>query len=176
MTSNNYDYVYDIIVTQFTRSLKGLLECLLEARAFAKERGFNENVYLDLKVAPDMFSFVKQIQITTDTAKGAVSRLSRKTAPVFEDKETTLEELILRVQKTIDYISEFKPSDFETFKETEARFPWTKGFYLKGKDFLESHAIPNFYFHYTTAYVLLRNSGVNLGKKNFLGQQPWIKE
>lgn len=173
---SHHEYVYDIIVTQFTRSLKGLEDCLQAARTFAKERGFDENSYLTLKAAPDMFPLVKQIQITTDTAKGAVSRLSGKTAPVFQDNETTLEELISRVQKTIHYISEFKASDFSAFTEKEARFPWAQGVYLKGKDYLESHAIPNFYFHYTTAYVLLRNSGVHLGKKNFMGQQPWIKE
>lgn len=173
---SQHQHVYDLIVVQFERSLKGLEDCLLKARSFAKERNFSEDSFLNLKAAPDMFPFVKQVQITTDTAKGAVSRLSGKTAPVFTDNETTLEELILRVQKTISYIKEFKPADFADYTEKETRFPWAPGVYLKGKDYLETHALPNFYFHYATAYILLRNSGVALGKQNFLGQQPWVKE
>ena len=169
-------HVYDMIVPQFSRSLRGMQECLLAARTFAKERGFDENSFLSLKAAPDMFTMARQVQIATDNAKGAVSRLSGKTAPVFEDKEATLEELMARVEKTMNYIKEFKPSDFANYEKTEARFPYAKGVYLKGKDYLETHAIPNFYFHYTAMYMLLRGAGVNIGKKHFMGDQPWIKE
>lgn len=169
-------HVYDMVVTQFTRSLKGMQECLLAARAHAKERGFDENAFLTLKAAPDMFPLSRQIQIATDNAKGAVSRLSGKTAPVFEDKEATLEELLGRIEKTMNYINEFKPADFTNWDKIEARFPFAKGVYLKGKDYFETHAVPNFYFHYTAMYMLLRNAGVNLGKKQFMGAQPWIKE
>lgn len=169
-------HVYDIIVTQFTRSLLGLEQCLIAAKNFAKERGFDENSFLTLKAAPDMFPLVRQVQITTDTAKGAVSRLSGKTAPVFEDKETTIDELIVRIGKTVHYLKEFKPADFNNYTEQTVRFPWAKGVYLKGKDYFETHAVPNFYFHFTTMYVLLRNAGVNIGKKDFVGNQPWIKE
>lgn len=169
-------HVYDIIVTQFSRSLLGMQECLLAAREFAKERNFDENSYLTLKIAPDMFTLARQVQIATDNAKGAVSRLSGKTAPVFEDKETTLEELIARVEKTRKYINEFKPADFADYESKEARFPFAKGVYLKGKDYFETHALPNFYFHFSAMYMLLRGAGVNIGKKHFMGNQPWIKE
>lgn len=169
-------HVYDIVVPQFTRSLKGLQQCLEAARAFAKERGFDENSFLSMKAAPDMFPLVRQVQIMTDNAKGGVSRLSGKAAPVFEDKETTLEELLARVQKTISYVSEFKPADFVNWDKQEMRFPFAKGVYLKGKDYFETHLIPNLYFHYTTTYLLLRSAGVNIGKKDFMGDQPWIKE
>lgn len=169
-------HVYDIVVTQFSRSLRGMQECLLAAREFAKERGFDENSFLSLKAAPDMFPLVRQVQIATDNAKGAVSRLSGKTAPVFEDKETTLEELLARVEKTMNYMKEFKPADFANYEKIEARFPYAKGVYLKGKDYFETNALPNFYFHFTAMYMLLRGAGVNIGKKHFMNDQPWIKE
>lgn len=169
-------HVHDLIVTQFSRSLRGMKECLLAARAHAKERNFDENNFLNLRIAPDMFPFSRQVQIATDNAKGAVARLSGKTAPVFEDKETTLEELIGRVEKTIKYVSEFKASDFASYDTREQRFPYAPGVYLKGKDYFETHVLPNFYFHYAAMYMLLRGAGVNLGKKHFMNDQPWIKE
>lgn len=169
-------HVYDIIVTQFSRSLRGMKECLLAARAHAKERNFDENNFLGLRAAPDMFPLSRQVQIATDNVKGAVSRLSGKTAPVFEDKETTLEELIARVDKTIKYVSEFKASDFTDYETRDQRFPFAPGVSLKGKDYFETHAIPNLYFHYTAMYMLLRGAGVPIGKKHFMNDQPWIKE
>lgn len=168
--------VYDMVVTQFTMNLKALKNCLLSAREFSKERSFDEDSYLTLKAAPDMFPFIRQIQITTDIAKGTAGRLAGKTAPVFDDKETTMEELLGRIDKTIHFLSEFKPTDFSSYQEKTISFPWMKGFFMNGKDYFESHAIPNFFFHATTAYVLLRNSGVNLGKKDFLGEQNWQKQ
>ncbi len=168
--------VYDIAVTQFTRSLKGLKTCMIAAQEFAKERGFDENLFLSYKAAADMLPFVKQIQIATDNAKGGVARLSGRQAPVYEDNETTLSALIERIDRTIGYMSEFKPSDFANYAEQTVRFPWLPGYHLKGHDFFESHLVANFYFHYTTAYVLLRSAGVKLGKKEFLGHQNWLKD
>jgi hypothetical protein len=169
-------HVYDIAVTQFTRTLKGLKKSLEEAQKFAKERNFDDNSFLSLKAAPDMFPLVRQVQIATDNAKGGVSRLSGKQAPVFEDNETTMQQLVDRIDKTISYMAEFKASDFDNYKNQEMRFPWLPGFHIKGQDFFETHLIPNFYFHVTTAYVLIRNAGVNLGKKEFLGNQNWRKD
>ena len=169
-------HVYDIIVTQFSRSLRGMEECLMAARAHAKERNFDENNFLTLRISPDMFPLSRQIQIATDTAKGAVARLSGKSAPVFDDKETTLQELLDRVERTKKYIAEFKAADFAEYENKEQRFPFAKGVYLKGKDYFETHALPNFYFHYSAMYMLLRGAGVNIGKKSFMNDQPWINE
>lgn len=169
-------HVYDLIVTQFSRSLRGMKECLQAARTHAKERSFDENNFLSLRIAPDMFPLSRQVQIATDNAKGAVARLAGKAAPVFEDKETTLEELLQRVEKTMKYVSEFKSTDFKDYETREQRFPFAPGVYLKGKDYFETHALPNFYFHYSAMYMLLRGAGVNLGKKHFMNDQPWIKE
>jgi uncharacterized protein len=169
-------HVYDFTVTQSIRTLKGLQTCLVAARDFAKERGFDENTFLSLRIAPDMFPLVKQVQIASDIAKAAAGKLAGKTPPSFEDNETTLEELLSRLDRTVNYLSDFKPADFDKYTEQTMRFPWLKGFFLKGKDYFESHAVPNLYFHTTTTYILLRGAGVPIGKKNFLGEQNWVKE
>jgi len=168
--------VHENIVVQFTRSLDGLKNILKKAREFAIERKFDENNLLQLRLSPDMFALVKQVQIATDTAKGAVARLSGKSAPVFADNETTLNELLNRIDATIHFIQEFKASDFKDFQNAKISFPWYPGKFIMGEDFLTSHAIPNFYFHLTTTYALLRSNGVNLGKVDFLGSQNWQKE
>lgn len=168
-------HVYNIAITQFVRSLKGLKKCLQSAQEFAKQRGFDENSFLSLKAAPDMFPLVRQVQITTDNAKGGAARLSGREAPVFEDNETTLLALLERLDRTIHFLEEFKPEDFQNYQEKIVQFPWLPGYHLKGRDFFESQLIPNFYFHYTATYMLLRNAGVSLGKKEFLGHQNWHK-
>lgn len=168
--------VHDLIAVQFSRSLLGLKGLLLKARAHAETRKFDENLFLQLRVAPDMFPFVKQIQITTDGAKGAAARLTGKTAPVFADNETTLTQLIERIERTVEFLQSTSEKDYEGYESRTMAFPWSPGVHLKGFDYLSSHAIPNFYFHMTTAYTLLRSSGVEVGKGDFLGEQNWIKE
>lgn len=168
--------VFNLVITQMVRSLKGLKLCLAAAKDYAQQRGYSEDSFLSLKAAPDMFPFVRQVQIATDNAKGGAARLAGREAPVFADDETTLAALIDRVERTIAYLGEFKADDFKNYAQQTVRFPWLPNFHLKGDDFLESHLIPNFYFHYTTAYVLLRDAGVPLGKKEFLGHQNWKKD
>jgi hypothetical protein len=168
--------VNDIIVNQFTRSLKALKNILKTAEAHATERKFDPNLFLDMRLAPDMFPLVRQVRFVSDTAKGAVSRLSGKTAPVFEDNEKTMEELINRVQRTIDYVAEFKKETFADYKTKKVSFPFYPGVHLTGEDYLVQHAIPNFYFHISTTYSLLRASGVKIGKQDYLGEQNWLKE
>jgi hypothetical protein len=168
--------VHEHIVVQFTRSLDALKNILKKSREFALERKFDENNFLQLKLAPDMFPLVKQVQIVTDTAKGAVARLSGKSAPIFEDNEKTLNDVLNRIDATIHFISEFKPADFKDYQNAKISFPWYPGKFIMGEDLLTSHAIPNFYFHLTTTYALLRSVGVNIGKTDFLGAQNWQKE
>jgi len=165
--------VYDIIQLQFTQNLNALKHCLLKAQGHAEANKFDAQCFLDTKLAPDMFPFKKQIQMISDNAKGAVSRLSGKEAPVFEDNEKSFAELVTRLDKTIEYVSSFKAEDFKNFDSQKAVFPWYPGKYLNGHDYLVSFAIPNFYFHLTTAYNLLRNSGVQIGKRDFLGDLAW---
>ncbi len=173
---SNAQSVYDILVVQYSRSLKALRGLLTKAREFASERQFDENNFLLLRAAPDMFPFSKQIQIATDSAKLGAARLSGKDAPVFEDNETTLEQLIARVDKTLEFLNGLKPGDFDAYATKKVTFHWKKGVHMEGKDYFESHSLPNFYFHMTTAYLLLRSHGVKLGKADFLGEQNWIKD
>lgn len=165
--------VSDFVVNQFSNNLQALRGILLKAQQHAGERKFDENLFLQLRLAPDMFPFVKQIQIACDVSKGAVARLSGKTAPAFADDEKTLVELIARIDKTLGFIREFKSEDFKDYAAKKISFPWYPGKELSGDDYLVSYAIPNFYFHITTAYAMLRQGGVNLGKGDFLGQINW---
>lgn len=165
--------VKELVVDQFSRTLGALRGILKKAQAHAAERKFDENSYLQLRLAPDMFPFVRQVQIATDVAKGAVARLSGKDAPVFADNETKLSELLERIDKTIDFIRSATKDDFKDFREKKASFPWRPGVYMMGDDYLISHAVPNFFFHVTTAYALLRGCGVALGKADYLGEQNW---
>lgn len=169
------ELIYSMICEQFTRNLNALSKILIKAKAHAEERKWDGNQWTQMKLAPDMFAFARQVQITSDTAKGAVARLAGKTPPAWADDEKTMEELISRVQKTVEYISTFKAQDFAQYHTHKVSFPWYPGHYLAGHDYLVSHAIPNFYFHLTTTYNLLRLHGVNLGKADFLGETQWHK-
>lgn len=168
--------VHDLVSVQFSRSLGALHGLLKKAQAHASERKFDENLFLQLRVAPDMFPLIKQVQVATDNAKGAGARLTGKTAPVFEDKETTLAELLTRIEKTREFLQSLNEKDFEAYAEKKISFPWYPGVHMMGSDYLSSHALPNFYFHMNTAYLLLRGAGVALGKRDFLGEQNWIKD
>ncbi len=165
--------VSDLIINQFSKNLLALRGILEKARTHADNHKFNPDLFLDTKLAPDMFNFTRQVQITTDIAKGAAARLGGKTAPIFEDKEKSLEDLISRVNMTLNFLENFKPEDFAEFREKKISFPWKPGASLEGIDFLTSHAIPNFYFHMSMTYALLRSFGVNIGKGDFLGAQNW---
>lgn len=167
--------LHDLISVQFIRSLRGLKGMLGKATEFAEQRKFDPNSFLQLRLAPDMFPFVRQIQIATDGAKGAASRLTGKPAPSFPDEEKTIPELMARIDKTIEYLNGFKPEDFRDYEGRTMAFPWNPGAYLKGADYLSSHALPNFYFHVATAYNILRLHGVQLGKGDYLGEQNWNK-
>lgn len=165
--------VYDLTAVQFGRSLEALKGILLKAREHAKARNFDENGYLTMKTAPDMFPLVRQIQIATDTAKGAMGRLTGKQVPAFSDDEKTLGDLIARVDRTIALLKEFTDKDFASYSSQKITMPWHPGKYMMGDDYLVSHAMPNFFFHMTMAYSLFRASGVPIGKADFLGNQKW---
>jgi hypothetical protein len=165
--------VFQLVSTQFLKTLSGLRTCLVKAKEHAQKRNFDPNCFLDLKLAPDMFPLKKQIQMVSDNAKGAVSRLSGKEAPVFEDSEKTFDDLILRISKTIEYLESFKSDDFKNYENQKASFPWYPGKYLSGHDYLVTFALPNFYFHVSMAYALLRNAGVEIGKRDYLGDLNW---
>jgi len=166
---------YDLTITQFTKMLGNLTAILNKAAAHAEAKKFDVNVLLNSRLAPDQFNFIRQIQITCDTAKLGVARLTGKTdtVPVHADTETTLTELQARIQSVQEYLATFTATDFAQAAEIKVTNPRWDGKHLTGYEFLIHHVIPNFYFHFSTAYAILRHNGVDLGKKDYLGAMPY---
>lgn len=161
--------MYATIVAQMSKQL-GQLDRWLEATAgFADDKKFEADVFFGLGLAPNQFGFGRQVQIACDTAKKAAARLTGKDAPVHDDSEKTLTELRTRVSDTIAYLDGFSAADFDNAASQVITQPRWKGQTMTGADFFVEHAIPNFYFHLTTAYAILRHNGVALGKRDFLG-------
>ena len=165
--------IYDNTVLQFSKSLKNLSDLLKEAERFADLKKIDPNVLLQYRLAVDQFSLVRQVQIACDTAKFAVAKLTNKEAPSFEDQEKTIPELISRIQKTIEFLNSVKKSDFDDYENRTITYKWWNGKSLKGNDFAVHYAIPNFYFHFVTAYSILRHCGLAIGKSNYLGELPF---
>jgi len=169
----NYSHIYETVVHQFSQNLLALKNILEKAKSHADYMKYDVNTFLTMKLAPDMFPFLKQVQMTTDNAKGAASRLAGKENPVFTDDEKTMDDLIKRVEKTINYLEGFKENDFADYKNKKITFPWYPGKSLDGNTYFYSYAIPNFYFHLTTSYDLIRQAGVAIGKNDYLGNIQW---
>jgi hypothetical protein len=147
-----------------------MLNWLDKAEAHAQARKFDTVNYLGLRLAPDMLPFASQIRIASDAAKGCVARLSGQEPPKYEDNEATLDELRQRIRKTIDYVQSVPASAIDGSEEREIVIPMRTRdpLHFKGEYFLKHWALPNFFFHCTTAYALLRHNGVELGKTDFL--------
>jgi uncharacterized protein len=162
---------YDASVPAFRQILKSLSRLLDKAEAHAAEKGVEVSTLLGARLAPDMFDFIRQIQIATDHAKGAVARLSGMEIPKFEDNEKTVADLKARIQKTLDFMASVTPEQFAGAEDKEIKlvFPWAS-YDFTGRTYLMNYAIPNFYFHATTAYDILRAQGVAIGKMDFLGK------
>lgn len=154
---------------QFQKTLRQMNEWLEAAAAHAQQKSFDPSVYLGLRLAPDQFPFVRQVQTACDTAKLAAARLSGKEAPKHPDTEQSLEELRQRIESVVAYLAGFSPADFEGAATRRVTQPRWEGQYMLGADYFLQHALPNFFFHATHVYALLRHSGVNLGKRDFLG-------
>lgn len=167
--------LYDITVPQFTKMLHNLTLILDKAEAFSTEKKIDVTVLLNDRLAPNMFNLIRQVQIACDTAKLCASRLSGKEAPVNDDSEKTLAELKTRIQQTIGYLETFTAKDFEGAETKHISQPRWEGKYLTGKEFVIQHALPNLYFHVTTSYAILRHNGVEVGKKDYLGEMPYKK-
>lgn len=167
--------LFEMTVPQFIRTLNNLASFMDKAETYAKTKGFDVNVLANDRLAPDMFPFTKQVQIACDTAKLCASRLSGKDAPVNDDSEKTFEDLKGRIKNTVKYLETFKASDFEGAETKHITQPRWEGKYLTGKEYVIHHAVPNIYFHTTTAYAILRHNGVDIGKKDYLGELPFKK-
>ena len=161
---------YSATVPVFTRLLTNLLGVIEKAEAYAKERKFDVNVFVEDRLTPDMNPFKFQIQSATDHTKFAVSRMAGKTPPSWADDEKTMDELKARIQKALDYLKTITEADLAGGDDRDVTIrvggePRT----VKGDSYFLARALPNFYFHYTTAYAILRTGGVPVGKSDYLG-------
>ncbi|WP_457427550.1 DUF1993 domain-containing protein [Roseateles sp. P5_E7] len=158
-------------VPALAKMLGNMLNWLEAAKAHAEAKKFSTDVYLTLRLSPDMLPFKNQIQIASDAAKGCVARLAAQEAPKFEDSEATLDELTVRIKKTLDYVLSVPAEAFEGSEDREIVIPRRTGDPRRfdGLNYLRHFALPNFYFHATTTYALLRHAGVPLGKGDYLG-------
>jgi uncharacterized protein len=154
---------------QFKKTLAQLDKWLEAAAAHATTKSFDPSVYLSLRLAPDQFAFARQVQVACDTAKLAASRLSGKEAPKHADDEQNLDDLRARIKSVLEYLNGFSAADFEGAATRQVTQPRWEGKYMLGADYFLEHALPNFFFHSTHAYAILRHNGVSLGKKDFLG-------
>ena len=152
------------------KKILGQLDHWLEAAAtFAKTKSFDPNIFLGLRLAPDQFAFARQVQAACDTAKLAAARLTGNEAPKHADTEQSIEELRARAQSVIAYLDGFSEKDFEGAATRVITQPRWEGKIMTGADYFMEHALPNFFFHATHAYAILRHNGVPLGKRDFLG-------
>jgi len=157
--------------TQFKKQLGQLDKWLSTAAEYAKSKNFDPNVYPTLRLAPDQFPLTRQVQICCDTVKLAVAYLTGTPAQPQEDNETTLEQLQARVRSIITLLDGVTAANFVGAAERVVSQPRWKGEWMTGEDYFVQHAVPNFYFHLTTAYAILRHNGVSVGKKDYLGAQ-----
>jgi hypothetical protein len=150
--------------------LKNLGRILEKAEGYAAAKKVEAGVIEGLRLAPDMLSFARQVQLASDFAKNSTARLAGIEAPKFEDNEKTLEELKARVAKTLDWLGTVQAAQLEGAESRHIVIPLrTRTLEMDGLSFMQKWALPNFYFHVTTAYALLRHVGVEIGKQDFLG-------
>ena len=162
--------MYQASIPAFVKMLNVLTAILDKAERYAAERKIAPEVLLNWRIAPDMYPLTRQIQLTSDFAKGAAARLAGKEVPKYADEESTLAELKARIAKTLAFVQGFGPNDIDgsetrdvtlTVGGQEIRF--------KGEAYLVHFVLPNFYFHAATAYDIVRSFGVPVGKRDFLG-------
>jgi hypothetical protein len=162
--------LHQISVPIFVRHLNGLVICLKKAQTLYAEKKYDESSLISYRLFPDMFSFARQVQAATDHARNCTALLAGVEAPKFEDNEKSLADLIARVEKSIAFLNSVKPEQINgaegknvTVKMRDRELNFT------GLDLLQNRSMPNFYFHATTAYNILRHNGVEIGKGNFMG-------
>ena len=161
--------MYHAIFSEMKKQLAQLDKWLDAAAATAKAKSFDPNVFLGLRLSPDQFAFARQVQTACDTAKLAASRLTGKDAPSQADTEQTLDELHARVRWTVGYLDALTAKDFDGAGARVVTQPRWEGKVMSGADYFVEHAVPNFYFHLTHAYAILRHNGVDIGKRDYLG-------
>ena len=162
--------MHHLIVLEMKKLLGQINGWLDKAAAHAQAKKFDVNTLLQARLAPDQFPLVRQFQAVCDQAKYAAGRTTGKEIPAHPDTEQTVDEIKARVASVIAYLDTFTKNDFETIGSRTVTTPRWEGKSMSATDYLVEHAMPNFFFHITTAYAILRHNGVDVGKRDFLGQ------
>ena len=179
MTSNGVTQetnLYTITVPPFTKALRALSKILDKAEAHAAGKASerhpaekHQSALLNDRLVFDQFNFTRQVQVACDNAKLGVARIGALEAPAFPDTEQTFEELKTRVEKTIAFLESVKPEALIGKESATVKLPYYKDKHFTAFDYATEYLIPNFYFHVTTAYSILRKAGVTLGKRDYMG-------
>ena len=161
--------MYYQVLSQCTQSLKNIETWLDKAEQHAAAKKFDVSVLLNARLAPDMKNFIYQVQSACDYVKAAAAWLSGQTPPRHEDNERTIEEVRARIRKTVAFAESVKEPQYAGASERKVKLSWAPGKVIGGEDYLLQITIPNTFFHIATAYAILRHSGVDVGKMDFLG-------
>lgn len=158
----------------FTKLLGNVDKWLDKATAHAGQKKFDPEILLQMRLAPDQYPFVGQIQAACDQAKFTVAKLTGKEAPAHADTEKTIAELRARIKTVVAYLGTFKPADFDGAEERPCGHSWMPA-KMRGGDYLDHFALPNFHFHLTTAYAILRHNGIDMTKTDYVVDLPFAK-
>lgn len=160
------------VVPQYAKMLHNLEHWLDKAAAHAKAKSFEVDTLVHARLAPDQYALDRQIQSACDSAKFSAAYLSGKQAPPHPDTEKTIAELRARIKSCLSFLETVTAADVVGAEERRVAPKWLNGKWVKGDQFLLQVSLPNFYFHVTTAYAILRHNGVDLGKADFIGSVP----
>jgi hypothetical protein len=160
------------VIPQYAKMLHNLEGWLDKAEAFAKTKKFEVDTLLHARLAPDMYSLDRQIQSACDSAKFSAAYLTGKQAPAHPDTEKTIAELRARIRSCLAFLESVTAADLGGAAERKVAPKWLQGKWVRGDQFLAQVSLPNFYFHVTTAYAILRHNGVDVGKSDFIGNIP----
>ena len=162
--------MFQASVPRLINALNNLSHILDKAQAHIDAKKIDASALIQFRLYPDMLNFTRQVQIASDTAKGVIARLAGVEIPAYEDNEQSIADLKARIAKTIAFIQGFKPEQIDGTEDKDIITKrGEKETHYKGMQFLLGHAIPNVYFHTTTAYAILRHNGVDVGKRDYLG-------
>lgn len=167
--------IYDQFIPTLINSLASLSCILDKAKTFADSKKIDMTVLFQTRLIPDQYPLSRQIQIACDNAKFFIARMTGIEVHKFADTEATFEEFKQRIAQTITLLEKVKPTDFEGYESKTIEFHWNPGMHITADVYLTKYVFPNFYFHMATAYSILRASGVDIGKADFIGALPWIK-
>jgi len=161
---------FHVIVLEMRKLLHNMDGWFEKAKAHAAAKKFDANLLLQTRIAPDMFPLVRQVQAACDSAKFAAARTAGKDLPAHADTEQSIDDVRARIATVVAYLETFKASDFDGAEKRTISNPRWEGKTMTAPDYFVEHAVPNFFFHFSMVYALLRHNGVDVGKRDYLGQ------